>query len=125
MSTIAVAFWLFIGAEYVIPVSKNVKNARRNVPLGMMIGLALICLVQSVMVLGFHNYTPWAELENSAAPHLLYGGNLLGNAGKVWMSFVSAHCSCKYTEFYRKRSGRNLSGNGENEHDASCFCKNE
>ena len=58
VSTIAVAFWLFIGAEYVIPVSKNVKNARRNVPLGMMIGLALICLVQSVMVLGFHNYTP-------------------------------------------------------------------
>ena len=68
----------------------NVKNARRNVPLGMMIGLALICLVQSVMVLGFHNYTPWAELENSAAPHLLYGGNLLGNAGKVWMTIVSA-----------------------------------
>lgn len=90
VSTIAVAFWLFIGAEYVIPVSKNVKNARRNVPLGMMIGLALICLVQSVMVLGFHNYTPWAELENSAAPHLLYGGNLLGNAGKVWMTIVSA-----------------------------------
>lgn len=90
VSTIAVAFWLFIGAEYVIPVSKNVKNARRNVPLGMMIGLALICLVQSVMVLGFHNYTPWAELENSAASHLLYGGNLLGNAGKVWMTFVSA-----------------------------------
>ena len=56
----------------------------------MMIGLALICLVQSVMVLGFHNYTPWAELENSAAPHLLYGGNLLGNAGKVWMTIVSA-----------------------------------
>ena len=31
---------------------------------------------RQVMVLGFHNYTPWAELENSAAPHLLYGGNL-------------------------------------------------
>ena len=89
MSTIAVAFWLFIRQEYVIPVSKNVKNARRNVPLGMMIGLALICLVQSVMVLDFHNYTPWAELENSAA-HTCYGGNLLGNAGKVWMTFVSA-----------------------------------
>ena len=25
--TVAIAFWLFIGAEYVIPVSKNVKNA--------------------------------------------------------------------------------------------------
>ena len=90
VSIVAVAFWLFIGAEYVIPVSKNVKNAKRNVPLGMMIGLALICLVQSIMVLGFHNYTPWGELEASAAPHLLYGENLLGTAGKIWMTFVAA-----------------------------------
>ena len=90
VSMVAVAFWLFIGAEYVIPVSKNVKNAKQNVPLGMMIGLALICLVQSIMVLGFHNYTPWGELEASAAPHLLYGENLLGSAGKIWMTFVAA-----------------------------------
>ena len=71
--TVAIAFWLFIGAEYVIPVSKNVKNAKRNVPLGMIIGLVLICVVQAIMVLGFHNYTPWNDLLNSAAPHLLYG----------------------------------------------------
>ena len=90
VSMVAVAFWLFIGAEYVIPVSKNVKNAKRNVPLGMMIGLALICLVQSIMVLGFHNYTPWGELEASAAPHLLDGENLLGSAGKIWMTFGAA-----------------------------------
>ncbi|MGN0154076.1 MAG: APC family permease [Lachnospiraceae bacterium] len=90
VSMTAVAFWLFIGAEYVIPVSKDVKNAKRNVPLGMIIGLALICLVQSIMVLGFHNYTPWDELMNSAAPHLLYGENLLGNVGKVWMTLVAA-----------------------------------
>lgn len=90
VSMIAVAFWLFIGAEYVIPVSKNVRNAKRNVPLGMMIGLCLICVVQSVMVLGFHNYTPWGELADSAAPHLLYGENLLGSAGRIWMTLVSA-----------------------------------
>lgn len=90
VSMAAVAFWLFIGAEYVIPVSKDVKNAKRNVPLGMMIGLALICLVQSIMVLGFHNYTGWEDLANSAAPHLLYGFNLLGTPGKIWMTFVAA-----------------------------------
>lgn len=90
ISMVAVAFWLFIGAEYVIPVSKNVRNAKRNVPLGMMIGLGLICVVQSVMVLGFHNYTPWGELAESAAPHLLYGENLLGSFGRIWMTFVSA-----------------------------------
>lgn len=90
VSMTAVAFWLFIGAEYVIPVSKDVKNAKKNVPLGMIIGLALICLVQSVMVLGFHNYTPWDELTKSAAPHLLYGENLLGTVGKYWMTLVAA-----------------------------------
>ena len=89
-SMTAVAFWLFIGAEYAIPISKDVKNAKRNVPLGMFIGLGIICLVQSVLVLGFHNYTDWGELSNSAAPHLLYGMNLLGTPGKVWMTLVAA-----------------------------------
>ena len=90
VSMTAVAFWLFIGAEYVIPVSKEVKNAKRNVPLGMFLGLGLICLVQSILVLGFHNYTPWAELADSAAPHMLYGENLLGGPGRIWMVFVAA-----------------------------------
>ena len=31
-SMTAVAFWLFIGAEYAIPVSKEVKNAKRKQP---------------------------------------------------------------------------------------------
>ncbi len=90
VSMTAVAFWLFIGAEYAIPVSKDVKNAKRNVPLGMILGLAIICLMQAVMVLGFHNYTEWGALADSPAPHLLYGYNLLGSFGKIWMTLVGA-----------------------------------
>ena len=87
---IAVAFWLFIGAEYAIPISKDVKNAKRNVPLGMFIALGIMCVVQAVMILGFHNYTSWKELAESPAPHLLYGMKLLGTPGKVWMTLVAA-----------------------------------
>lgn len=90
VSMAAVAFWLFIGVEYAIPISKDVKNAKRNVPLGMFISLFLILVVQSILVFGFHNYTEWGELADSAAPHLLYGMNLLGYPGKVWMAFVAA-----------------------------------
>lgn len=86
----AVAFWLFIGAEYAIPVSKQVKNAKRNVPLGMMIGLFLIFIMQSVMIFGFHNYVEWGALADSAAPHLVYGYAVLGKAGKIWMMLVGA-----------------------------------
>ena len=89
-SMTAVAFWLFIGAEYAIPISKEVKNAKRNVPLGMMIGLFLIFIMQSVMVLGFHNYVEWGKLADSAAPHLLYGYAILGKFGKIWMMLVGA-----------------------------------
>lgn len=90
VSMTAVAFWLFIGAEYAIPISKNVKNAKRNVPLGMMIGLFVIFIMQSIMIFGFHNYVDWGELSESAAPHLLYGYSLLGPVGKIWMMLVGA-----------------------------------
>ena len=89
-SMTAVAFWLFIGAEYAIPVSKEVKNAKKNVPLGMMLGLIVIFIMQSIMVFGFHNYVDWGELSESAAPHLGYGYAVLGDAGKIWMTLVGA-----------------------------------
>lgn len=89
-SMTAVAFWLFIGAEYAIPVSKEVKNAKRNVPLGMILGLLVVFVMQSIMVLGFHNYTDWGELKDSPAPHLMYGYAVLGNFGKIWMTLVGA-----------------------------------
>lgn len=90
VGAIGLASWLFVGAEYVVPVSKDVRNAKRNVPLGMMLSLLLILVMDSVVVLGFHNYVPWAELEASASPHMLYGQKLLGIAGMVWMTIVSA-----------------------------------
>lgn len=89
ISLTAIAFWLFIGAEYAIPISKDVKNAKRNVPLGMFLGLVLICIVQIIMIFGFHNYTTWKDLMNSAAPHMLYGESLFGKPGKIWMCLVS------------------------------------
>ena len=90
ISMTAVAFWLFIGAEFAIPISGQVKNAKKNVPLGMALGLIVILIMQAIMVLGVYHYTPWDELANSAAPHMLYGELLLGKAGKIWMAFVAA-----------------------------------
>lgn len=90
ISMTAVAFWLFIGAEFAIPISDQVKNAKRNVPLGMALGLIVILIMQTIMVLGFYHYTPWEALANSAAPHMLYGEALLGQGGKIWMSLVAA-----------------------------------
>lgn len=89
LSMVGLAFFLFIGSEYVIPIAKNVKNAKRNIPLGMIMSLVVICVIQFVMMLGMHNYTPWDELASDASPHIFYGTSVLGKVGTIWMVIVS------------------------------------
>lgn len=88
-SLLGLAFFLFIGSEFVIPISRNVKNERRNVPLGMVLSLIIICVMQIFVVIGMGRYTSWAELSESASPHILYGQSLLGFSGALWMILVS------------------------------------
>lgn len=88
-SLLGLAFFLFIGSEFVIPISKKVKNARRNIPLGMVLSLVIICGMQILVVWGMGNYTKWETLATSASPHVLYGTSLLGYAGSLWMILVS------------------------------------
>lgn len=87
---LGLAFFLFIGCEFVIPISKSIKNERRNVPLGMVLSLVIILAMQSLLVIGMSRYTDYAELGASASPHILYGQELLGKFGSYWMILVSA-----------------------------------
>lgn len=86
---LGMAFFLFIGSEFVIPISTQVRNARRNIPLGMVMSLVIILIMQILVVIGMGRYTPWQELAESAAPHILYGNSLLGTVGSYWMVLVS------------------------------------
>lgn len=89
LSLVGLAFFLFLGSEYIIPVAKNIRNPRKNIPLGLVLSLVIVCIMQIIVVLGMKNYTPWAELAASSAPHILYGNSLLGQAGTYWMILVS------------------------------------
>ncbi len=88
-SLLGLAFFLFIGSEFVIPVSRNVKNERRNIPLGMVLSLLIILVMQILVVCGMGRYCHWEDLADSASPHILYGSSLLGYAGSLWMIVVS------------------------------------
>lgn len=86
---LGLAFFLFIGCEFVIPISTKVKNERRNIPLGMVCSLFIILIMQILVVIGMGHYTKWDELAASTAPHILYGKTLLGHIGSLWMILVS------------------------------------
>lgn len=88
-SQLGLAFFLFIGSEFVIPIAVNVKNARRNIPLGMALSLMIILAMQILVVLGMGRYCSWSDLRDSTSPHILYGSSLLGYAGSLWMIVVS------------------------------------
>jgi len=89
LSLLGLAFFLFIGVEFIVPISPNVKNAKKLVPIGMVLSLVIILVMQILMTIGFSKYTPWGDLAESTVPHILYGSLLLGKVGTVWMSVVS------------------------------------
>ncbi len=89
VSLAALAFWLFIGIEFVIPISKDLKNPKRDVPLAMIFGILILFVVQSVLGYGMTNYVTMEELIASDVPHMLFAGNLLGQAGSYWMGIVT------------------------------------
>ena len=88
-SLLGLAFFLFIGVEFIVPISTQVKNPRKKVPLGMVISLVAILVMQIFMVIGFSHYTPWDELGASTVPHILYGSLLYGKVGTIWMTVIS------------------------------------
>ncbi len=46
------AFWLFIGAEFVTPLAEEIKKPQRNIPLGMILGLLVIVICAGTYGLG-------------------------------------------------------------------------
>lgn len=86
---LGLAFFLFIGSEFVIPIAPTVKHEKRNIPLGMVLSLLLILVMQIIVVIGFGHYVSWDELGESTSPHILYGTAILGKVGSLWMMLVS------------------------------------
>lgn len=89
VSLTAMAFWLFIGIEFVIPISKELKNPKRDIPLAMILGVIILLFTQSLIGFGMTNYVTLEELSSSAMPHMVFAEKLLGRAGTYWMGIVT------------------------------------
>lgn len=88
-SLCGIAFFLFVGGEYVIPLNKSCKNPKRDIPLGMVVSMLIILAMQTFLTLGFKNYTMWGDLAGSTTPQMLYGQALLGPFGRYWMLVIT------------------------------------
>jgi amino acid transporter len=89
----ALAFWLFIGIEFVIPVSPYVKNPKRNIGLSMVVGLIVIFAFNAILANGIGNYVPYEDLLGSDLPHMVFAERFLGRGGMIWMGIVTVLAS--------------------------------
>ncbi|MDR1066091.1 MAG: APC family permease [Clostridiales bacterium] len=109
----ALAFYLFIGVEFVIPVANDMKNPKRNVLLAMLITLVILCAVQGMLGMGMMRYVPLNVLRESGMPHMEFATNMLGNTGKIWMAVVSALASISSINTILPSTGKVLQGMAE------------
>jgi amino acid transporter len=110
ISLSAIAFWLFIGVEFIIPVAKDLRNPKRNVLLSMVIALVVLFVVQAVLGSGMTNYVSLDVLQGSDMPHIIFADNLLGKGGQIWMAVVTMLASVSSLNTVMPSTGRILQG---------------
>lgn len=89
LSLTALAFWLFIGVEFVTPLAEEVRKPKVYIPLAMILGLVIIFVADIMFGFGVLNYLLPEQLAGSAAPHLLAAEALAGPVGTLWMGIVT------------------------------------
>ncbi|MHB1345486.1 MAG: APC family permease [Thermoleophilia bacterium] len=88
-SLVALAFWLFVGAEFVTPLAEEIKRPRVYIPLSMFLGLLIIAVAGTLYGLASLKYVPAGDLAGSLTPHVDAATAMLGRTGEIWLSIAS------------------------------------
>jgi len=89
LSLTSLAFWLFVGVEFVTPLAEEVKKPKVYIPLAMILGLVIILLADLVFGFAAVKYAPLETLAGSASPHVEAASAILGKPGVIWMGIVT------------------------------------
>lgn len=89
IGVIALAFWVFVGSEFVTPLVTEARQPERDLPRAMFIGLATIFVAQILFALGSALVLPRAILETSATPHLDYAVAVFGQSAATWFAVLA------------------------------------
>ena len=90
LSLTALAFWLFIGVEFVTPLTEEIKKPKVYVPLAMILGLITIFIADVIFGFGTLRYLLPEQLADSGGtPHILAAEALAGSGGQLWMGAVT------------------------------------
>lgn len=96
---LALAYWSFVGIEFVAPLAEETRNPRRNLPAGIVLGLLAILATSAFMGTGVGGTLPRAQWEEAAmgpagcdgsCPQLVVGEAMFGGWGRGMMALGTA-----------------------------------
>lgn len=85
----ALGIWLYIGIEFVCPMSEEIRNPERNIGRAMILGLVAIFVADMLFGMAMVRYTDAGTLATSTTPHVIGAENIAGRVGLVWVSVMS------------------------------------
>jgi amino acid transporter len=93
LGLVALAFWAFMGSEFVTPLVAEAKNPNRDLPRAMLGGLAVIFVAYLCFGLGSAFYIDRTTLAEGAAPHLDLAVAIYGSSARTWFSILAVLAS--------------------------------
>ena len=96
---LALAYWSFVGIEFVAPLAEETRNPRRNLPTGIVLGLVAILATSVFMGTGVGGTRPigeWADAAlgpagcDGSCPQLVVGEAMFGGWGRALMALATA-----------------------------------
>ncbi len=87
---LGLAIFAFVGMEYTCPLAEELENPRRDIPLGILLGLGLVAVPLLLFGLAAARYVPAEQLGHfSPTAHIDVANAVLGGFGKWWMIVIS------------------------------------
>jgi amino acid transporter len=89
LALLGIAFWLFVGMEFVCPMAEEVKSPQRFIPIAMISALLIIFVSNMLFGLMALKYLGMDALASSAYPHVDAASAVLGRTGQIWIGIIS------------------------------------
>lgn len=96
MSLVGMAMFMFLGLEFVTPLAPELRQAQRNIPRAMMLGLTLVWLCMVIWGAAMARQVPNQLVDPATGTHLLetpdaiprFAQAVMGRVGRFWLGIA-------------------------------------
>lgn len=102
--------WLYIGIEYVCPMSEEIIQPEKNIPRAMILGVVTIFICDMLFGMAIVRYIPLEEIAGSDIPQLLGAEAMYGTAGVTLLAIATIFAGASSADSHMAAVPRMLYG---------------